>query len=249
MTVLAVPTDAPMIAHMGASTLLWLHIGGGTLGMAAGSVAMLTKKGARPHRIAGTAFFAGMLGMTGVGATVSPFLTDGQWVNTVAGWFTLYLVVSAWMTVKRRPGQTGRFEKALLLVPLGVAATAAGLFLATMGTKQSGAYSPAYVMGMVSVLAAACDVRMLAKGGLAGWPRMARHLWRMSLALAIALGSFFLGQQKFLPEAVRGQVWLAAPMLATLALMTFWLMRPPVLKAWRKLAGALRSPRPLAAKS
>src|SRR5207247_3766778 len=48
-------------------------------------------------------------------------------------------------------------------------------------------------MGSVCLLAAAGDVRMLVRGGVAGVKRISRHLWRMCFGLFIAAGSFFFG--------------------------------------------------------
>ena len=54
---------------------------------------------------------------------------------------------------------------------------------------------------------------------------MARHLWRLSAALTIASGSFFLGQQRVMPVFMRGSPWLFVPVVAPLLLMVFWLVR------------------------
>jgi hypothetical protein len=43
------------------------------------------------------------------------------------------------------------------------------------------------------MLPSAGDARMLARGGVLGAKRIARHLWRMCFGLFIAAGSFFLG--------------------------------------------------------
>lgn len=66
---------------------------------------------------------------------------------------------------------------------------------------------------------------MILRGGISGAPRIARHLWRMCLALFIATGSFFFGQQKVMPEFVRGTPILLALAIAPLVLMIFWLIR------------------------
>ena len=50
-----------------------------------------------------------------------------------------------------------------------------------------------FFMGSVMLLAVAGDVRMLARGGVFGAQRIARHLWRMCFGLFIATGSFLLG--------------------------------------------------------
>jgi hypothetical protein len=50
-----------------------------------------------------------------------------------------------------------------------------------------------FFMGSVTLLAGAGDIRMLARGGVFGTQRVARHLWRMCFGLFIAAGSFFMG--------------------------------------------------------
>ena len=77
----------------------------------------------------------------------------------------------------------------------------------------------------MGTIAAASDLKVILKGGIAGAPRIARHLWRMCAALTIASGSFFLGQQKFLPVALHGSPLLFVPVFAPLLLMFFWLLR------------------------
>jgi hypothetical protein len=53
--------------------------------------------------------------------------------------------------------------------------------------------------------------------------RIRRHLWRMCFAFFIATGSFFLGQQRVMPVAVRGSPVLFALAFAPFAVMLFWL--------------------------
>jgi hypothetical protein len=64
----------------------------------------------------------------------------------------------------------------------------------------------------------------------------------LSAALAIAAGSFFLGQPRFVPEPIRDTAFAALPMLTTLALMVYWLLRTKLgarnSRARRKVATA-----------
>jgi hypothetical protein len=79
---------------------------------------------------------------------------------------------------------------------------------------------------------------MIARGGVSGAGRIARHLWRMCTALLIADFSFFLGQQQFFPALLRGSPVLLVPELVVLVLMIFWLIRV------RRQAATRWSPRP-----
>ena len=93
-------------------------------------------------------------------------------------------------------------------------------------------------LGLVMLLAAAGDVRMLLRGGVAGTTRIARHLWRMCFGLFIATGSFFLGpanrplrflssvglRQHVFRTLLRQEVLLFLAVLPLLFLV-FWLVR------------------------
>ena len=215
--------DASFLARAAAGAALVLHIGGGATGIAAGWTAILAPKGGRIHRAAGTVFFVAMLTMAGVGAVVAPMMPEGQWTNTIAAVFTFYLVASAWATVRRGEGEVGRFERVLVAAPLGVAATA--LLIPALGIKLDAAGGAVYLFGVIAALAAICDLRMIGNGGIAGVSRIARHLWRMSLGLVVATGSFFVGQPKYVPDVLKDTGLNVVPMFAALALLAFWMIR------------------------
>jgi hypothetical protein len=82
-----------------------------------------------------------------------------------------------------------------------------------------------YVFLLVGVFAAASDLKVILKGGITGPSRVARHLWRMCVSLGVATGSFFLGQQRFLPAFLHGSPLLFIPVFAPLVLMFYWLIR------------------------
>jgi hypothetical protein len=224
--ILQISAEAPLVARAGAAALLWLHIGGASLGLVAGPIALVAKKGAALHRWSGTAFFGAMLAMSGVGAAVAPFLPDRG--TTLAGLFVFYLTATAWAAARRAPGTVGTVEIGGFL-----AAVATACLAFTFG--WIGAHSPdgridripyemPVVVGLVIALCAAVDLKVILKGGLFGPDRLARHLWRMCLALAMAYGSL-AGQPKALPPALRGQPLTMVPALVVLGLMVFWLVK------------------------
>jgi hypothetical protein len=102
----------------------------------------------------------------------------------------------------------GRFEKVALFVAAGCAASELilGLLAANNPTGRFLGYPAAiyYIFGSIAALAAALDFKMIWRGGISGAPRIARHLWRMCLALFIAASSFFIGQQKVMPTFMHG---------------------------------------------
>lgn len=217
--------EAPWILHALAAAALALHIGGGTMAMMAGGVAMFARKGGRAHRVSGTVFFISMLAMAGVAAIVAPMLPEARWTNTTAAVFALYLVVSAWVTVSRRAGSVGRIERAAVVAPLGIAGMGLALLVYGASTGRMGGFATVYVFAALSAMAAAYDLRMIRRGGVAGADRIARHLWRMSAALFVATGSFFFGQQDNIPVVIRESFVPTVLGLAPLGLMAFWLVR------------------------
>jgi uncharacterized membrane protein len=87
-----------------------LHIGGGTVGLASGLLAASVRKGGRLHRLAGNIFVISMLVMA-VFAIYLAVTVPGQIVNLFIGTFALYLVATAWLTVRRKPRAIGVSEK------------------------------------------------------------------------------------------------------------------------------------------
>jgi hypothetical protein len=239
MNTLQVAAESPWLVHAGAATILALHIAGGSVAMIAGTVALALRKGGRRHVVAGNIFFAAMLVMASIGAVVAPFLLTAQGnpklFDSIAGFFTCYLVVTGWLTVRRKAGTIGRAEVAAFVFAALLAA--ATLLLGTRTTGNADGY---YGLGGIIALAAALDLKVILNRGISGPPRIARHLWRMCLALFVALGSFFLGQQRVMPEFMQGSPWLSVPPLAVLAMMLFWLLKLRLAGAVGRLKRRLR---------
>ncbi|MGZ9099051.1 MAG: hypothetical protein ACXW3O_05045 [Brevundimonas sp.] len=216
--------EAPVLLHLMAAVLLFLHIAGASVAMVAGAVALIARKGDRVHRAAGVVFVISMLVMLAVAAGTSPFLPDPQPGQVYGGLFVIYLVATAWMTVKRPAGQVGRFEPWACIAAAVLAL--AGVLGAVLGDP------PAWAFAAVAGFAVFCDVRVLRRGGLSGPPRIARHLWRMCAALFVATGSFFFGQADEIPAVLRGP-HLTVLALAPLGLMVFWLIRIRIGRAFK----------------
>lgn len=213
-----------------------LHVAGGTIGLLAGTVAVLSVKGARLHRLAGTVFLFAMLVMASF-ADYLAVAVPGQITNLFIGTFTIYLVSTAWMTVRREAGTAGFAERIALLVVLCL-----GLPFAMLSFELAAGLTPSfksavplkgpvaialYTFTLVIALAAVGDARMIWAGGITGSRRIGRHLWRMCLGLAMAAGSAFTnGLPRLLPHGVRVPLpLLFVPQLAVLALLVFWAVR------------------------
>lgn len=227
MAVLQIDPESSALVHAAAAAILYLHIGAGSVGLLSGAAAFVFRKGSDLHRLAGKIFVVSMLIMSAIGATVAPFLPTPERASVVAGVLTFYLVLSSWTAVKRKPGQIGSFDYALLLSSLGVTAAGAYFFwLASHNPRGmlDGQPGAAFVMFMIiGSLAAVGDLRLILNRGVTGATRLARHLWRMTVAYFIAANSLFLGQQQIFPKGVQQSGLLNVPALLILLLLLFWL--------------------------
>ena len=220
------------------NSLIPIHILGGTIALIAGGATLFaTRKGSPLHARAGTIFFAAMLVLAGTGAVMAA--AEPERGTAIIGLITLYLAATSWATARRRDGQAGRVELAgfgaaslLALIMLGLGL--AGLS-APNGRVDSLPAAIHFPFAALAALAAALDLNFILRGRLTARQRVARHLWRMCAALLIAAFSFFLGQQKVMPEWMQGSPWLLAPPLATLAAMIFWIFRVRLSRAWGRV--------------
>jgi len=221
--------------------ILMLHIASGTLGMLSGFVAMFFRKGSRGHGLAGDLFVISMLGLSATGTYLA--ILKSQPGNILGGTITFYLVMTAWLTARRRSENIYIFDWAALLLVLGIAA-----FEVTYGTQavfsptgHKFGYPPGpfFFMGSVAVLATVGDIRMLVHGGISGPQRIARHLWRMCFAWFIASASIFLARAHVFPVFMRKTGMLYFLSFLPLLLMIFWLIRVRLTRTDnRKLAPA-----------
>jgi uncharacterized membrane protein len=212
-----------------------LHIGSGAIALVSGTAAIFAPKGGRLHRRAGTVFALSMFVM----ATCAVYLAivmPGQMVNVFIGTFAFYLVATAWMTVRRKEGVTGPWDKIVLLVSLCLCAPFAILsFQLATGLpplfKSAVAFEgpvliAIYSFTLVLVLAAVGDARVVLAGGFSGTPRIARHLWRMCLGLTLATGSAFTnGFARFLSGPYHVPPAFFFPQFLPLLLLVFWMIR------------------------
>jgi len=222
------------------SPILLVHICCGTLGLLSVTAAMCFRKGSSRHVLAGKVFVASMLTMAVTAAYIA--IVRHQPNNIGGGILTFYLIGTAWLTARRRDGETSRFDWVALLIPfaIGILGWMNGLdaMHSPTGEKYGVPAGMHLFMGSVCLLAGAGDVRMLVGGGVHGARRIARHLWRMCFGLFIAAGSFFLGPSnrplRLLTEVGLGKhlspvlfstgLYLVLSILP-LILLIFWLVR------------------------
>lgn len=226
--------------------ILALHICAGTIGLLSGAVAMSFRKGSPRHAIAGKVFVISMLSL-GASAMVLAVMKH-EVGNFIGGILTIYLVTTAWLTARRRVGESGIFDWAALLIPLGV-----GISSLTLGVQKlnhPAAFTDGvpvgmnFFMGTVVLLAAAGDVRMILRG-LSGVQRIARHLWRMCSGLFFASGSIFIARPHLFPAWLSTTHILLFLGVLPLFLMIFWLIRVRFVNSYRTNAARPQFGKPL----
>ena len=234
---------------MSYSPTLIVHILGGVVGLVSGTVAMVFRKGSPRHILAGKVFVASMLTMGTFAAYLA--IVRHQPNNIGGGILTVYLVGTAWLTARRRDGETSRLDWLWLLIPLanGILSWMAGLQVLRSGASSQNGVPVGMILflGSVCLMAAAGDVRMLVGGGVIGAKRITRHLWRMCFGLFIAAGSFFFGGSnrplrllstvgigQHLPLALFSTGLYLILTILPLVLLIFWLVRVRFTSASRK---------------
>jgi hypothetical protein len=173
----------------------------------------------------------------------------GQLPNLLIGTFTLYLLTTAWLTVRRPEGQTGLPERIafgvilLLLAPFPVLSLQLAFgftpYLKSAVPLQGPVLAAIFIFTIVTATATTFDAKVLLAGGISGRARLLRHLWRMCLALTLAAGSALTnGFPRLLPPSVHVPLWLLfVPQLLVLGALAFWVIRVRF-TAWYKFAGA-----------
>ncbi|MEO8337393.1 MAG: hypothetical protein ABI664_20620 [bacterium] len=229
---------------------LVVHVAAGACGLATGFLALGAAKGSLLHRRSGLLFVYVMVVMALLGTVIAATML-AQGIRKPAldttvfmGLLTAYLVVTALTTV-RTPGTWPR-RLDLIGLPL---ATAVGIGLITLGVRaltipdarQASMITwVEFIFGSVALLAAASDLRILRSVPLTGSRRIARHLWRMTFALLIAVFSFTPRLDKFIPKSF-GPVW-AVPILVVLIALIYSMWRVRFRNSLRGLIGLGHSP-------
>jgi uncharacterized membrane protein len=200
------------------TAILPVHIIGGVLALAGGYVALAAAKGSTLHRTSGRVFVGAMLVMALTGAFVA--LASGSAISVVAGLLTFYFVTTGLLTVRRGP-RDARIDRAAMMFAFSVALGAFVSGVANAGPEAA----PAFIFGLVGLLAARGDRQRLRSGAFDGSQRIARHLWRMCFAMWVAAASFFWGPRGRVPEPLRVPALQGFAVLLPVAVMIYWLWR------------------------
>jgi hypothetical protein len=206
--------------------LRWIHIAAGLIAILSGFTALFAKKGSPLHRRAGVAFVWSMVTLTGT-AFIAAMWVHPNRGNVVAALVTLYLVATAYLTVKRDVAVARGWYVGLMLLGLAAGAYAVSLGMLAIRVGRIDFYpAPIFFMFAFVVLSGVVlDGRLLRAGHIAGAQRLVRHLWRMGTGLWIATASLFLGQAKMFPDAVRATGVLGVPVLVVFVVVLYWLVK------------------------
>ncbi|PYR44070.1 MAG: hypothetical protein DMF93_01340 [Acidobacteria bacterium] len=218
---------------------LAVHIAAGTVGLVAGYVALYAAKAGTLHRRSGMLFVYAMLTMSLGGVAMAVGQNVAPAVNVPASLLTSYLVITALTTVRPFADRRRWLAVGATLVALGVGATmvAFGAEAIANGGRRNGMPAfPFFLFGVIALVGAAGDFRVMRSDPLAGASRLARHLWRMCTALFIAALSFSVQAAKLVPKSARMPGMFALPVVAVVATMIYWLWRVRRTRARRPIA-------------
>lgn len=207
---------------------LLIHISAAVIGILAGAMAMLFRKGSGWHAAAGNVFFVSMLFM-GTSAAYMAVFDKPSMSNFLVGLFMCYLVSTSRRAARHREGTAGRFDVGafLFITALLVTAIASGFAEANSPRSVRGGV-PAFgyfIFAAIAILSAKADVQLLLRGGVFGTQRIARHLRRMCGAFLLALFSFVPGQARQLPPSLRANPLLYVPHVVFVGMTLYWMFR------------------------
>ncbi len=215
------------------NAVMWVHIAGGSLALVSGAAAVAARKGSPLHARAGTWFFGSMLVLGVTASILEPYRSPPG--SPIGGIMVCYFVATSWLAARSRDGTTGKFELLACATALTMAALMIWGGLTGSGATPAGT-GPVFALGGICLLAGLLDLNALLRRKLTAAQRLSRHLWRMCFAFFIATGSFFLGQQDVMPQAVRGSPLLFLLAFAPFAVMAFWLARLRLAKSFRRVS-------------
>jgi uncharacterized membrane protein len=220
-------------------TLLPFHILAGVLALVFGYVALYATKGATLHRRSGMVFVYAMVTLSLSGALMDAWKARSISVNVVAGLMTFYFVTTGLLTVRIRAQESLWIDRAAVafVLMVSVLAFVAGLDMMRRGRPET---APSFIFGIVGLLAATGDIRVLRGRVMQGPRRIARHLWRMCFAMWVAAASFFWGPPRRIPEVIRIPALQAVAVLLPIVVMLYWLWRLRVKTnhSWHVTVGA-----------
>lgn len=216
---------------MSMSVVMVVHALTGTAIVCSGAMAFLLSKGSSQHKLAGRLFVGLMLLM-------GPVVAAGAWLfpgsisplGMLFMCFIIYLVVSAWSTIRRSERHLAPLDFVAPVVALCISIACLIMGFDAYGNPSVGENIPPkeayFFFAVLAFIAMLLDANNLRVGGVRGKHRIIRHVWRMSCAMFFATSSFFTGPGSIVfPESVRGNPFLSIPEFLVAILTVFWVYR------------------------
>lgn len=213
------------------SFVMAVHALTGTAIVLSGALALLLSKGSSQHILAGRVFVGLMLLM-------GPVVAAGAWyapgsispLGMLFMGFIIYLVVSAWSTIRRSERSLVPLDFVAPVVALCISITGVVMGFDAYDNPSIGENIPPkeayFFFAGLAFVAMLLDVNNLRVGGVRGKHRIVRHVWRTTCALFFATSSFFTGPGSIVfPESVRGNSVLSIPEFLVVILAIFWIYR------------------------
>ncbi|WP_462163314.1 hypothetical protein [Pseudoalteromonas xiamenensis] len=218
--------------------LLIFHITMGTIGIISGFCVIGIKKGNALHKRIGRVFFITMFFMGLSGCLVA-------WVKHIPlsmlnGGLVCYLVLSAFMAMRRNTAALIKLSKGLFVFGLLLVTGYSSYFYFALGASSTlnGGFGPSAfaVFGLITVYALGEDLCYLLSNRVSKRFMLIRHLWRMLFPLFMASAAVFLGQAKHFPVLLVKNGVLIIPVAFVLLCLFYW-----VGKTWvqKRTSGAL----------
>lgn len=202
--------------------MLTLHILFGISALFTGVAILAMPKGTLLHKRLGKVFITTLF-ITALGSAYLAYTISEP---PLMGGLCIYLLITSWLTIKRRPNFVNYLDKGLAVI---ICLISVGLFIYADDFAQTGDKASQvpiqvfYVFASIAAVCAALDTNMLFRGGLDGKQRLARHIWRMFGAMIFALMAL-LGQNIY-PDWAYDTGILFFPLLLIVALLIYWLIQ------------------------
>ncbi len=203
----------------------------GSVAVCSGAMALFAGKGSPRHKIAGRIFTGSIL-------TMGPVIAAGVWfepgsissLGIVFVVFIVYLVVSAWSTIRQSERPPGPIDMAAPVVALSISIACLLIGFDAVSNPREDINLPPwqayFFFATLAFIAMLLDANNLKQGGVRGRHRIVRHVWRMNCALFFATSTLFTGPGSIVfPEFLRGNPVLYIPQFLVAFLTLFWIYR------------------------
>ena len=207
-------------------TLLYLHIASGGIGLVAGTVNMVRRKGDKAHKQVGWAFSAGML--TAAGSALALSLLNPNPFLFIVGVFTAYMVGTGLRYLRLKPGPKGGAARPIDWIISGLMLLAALAFLIWGGVLLADSNSFGFVLvvfGLVSAGFVRADVQHYRGQARERSFWLLGHLQRMCGGYIAAATAFLVVNAGAIPLNLPAFVYWLLPTAVLTPLINIWSKR------------------------